>query len=91
MSIAVMHEVVHHLKHFERSDRRRRERLANLEESIGYSSWATFVSATAVTFAMRGDPLMTPPGTNKPPLCKGELGDPWVPYPRDHPSVFPRK
>ncbi|KAK5214139.1 hypothetical protein LTR41_000331 [Exophiala xenobiotica] len=37
---------------------------------------------------MRNPPMMKPPTTDKPPLCNNELGDAWVPYPRDHPPIY---
>jgi len=89
-----MHEVIHHLKQIDRPSRPgksktrlAKERAAVANRILSYTSWATFVSVTTTTFAMRHGPLMRPPERSKPPLCKGEHGEEWVPYPRDHPVV----
>jgi hypothetical protein len=94
MSISVMHEVVHHLKQLDKPGKsdRWKSRLSpkqatRAEKILGYTTWATFVSTTAATFAMRKDPLMRPPDREKPDLCQGETGELWIPYPRDNPSV----
>ena len=94
MSIAVMHEVVHHLKQLDRPGREDKwkarlstEQATRVEKMLGYTTWATFVSTTAATFAMRNDPLMRPPSREKPPLCEGVHGEHWFPYPRRQPSV----
>lgn len=94
MSIAVMHEVVHSVKQLDRPGQEEKwkarlstEQAARLEKMLGYTTWATFISTTAATFAMRSDPLMLPPSRQRPPECDGDSGQLWSPYPRIQPSV----
>jgi len=87
-----MYEMIHHLGQFDRRNMIRNrialERVSGAERILGYTSWAAFASTTAATFVMRKTPAMEPPRRDKPPLCKGELGESWLPYPIDHQPVF---
>lgn len=94
MSVAVMHEVVYRVRQLDKpgkTDRWKRrfsaEQATRAEKTLGYTTWASFVSTTAVTFAMRKAPLMGPPDRARPGLCHGEPGELWIPYPLDNPSV----
>ncbi|KAK5053081.1 hypothetical protein LTR84_002055 [Exophiala bonariae] len=89
-----MHEAVHHLKQLEKPRKADRwksrvsaEQVTRVEKILGYTTWATFVSTTAATFAMRKDPLMKPPDQKKTAACPGDAGEMWVPYPQEGPSV----
>lgn len=89
-----MHEAVHHLKQLDKPRKADRwksrvsaEQATRVEKILGYTTWATFVSTTAATFAMRKDPLMKPPDQKNPKACPGDAGEMWIPYPQDSPSV----
>ncbi|KAK4948045.1 hypothetical protein LTR10_013099 [Elasticomyces elasticus] len=89
-----MHEMLYVLRQYDKPSRAHRpktrggrERVSGAQRILGYTSWAAFVSTTAATFAMRNHPLMEPPEKDKPVVCKGEFGEAWLPYPRDHPPV----
>lgn len=89
-----MQEMIHRLRQFDKPGRsqkprtrRGKERVSGAQRLLGYTSWAAFVSTTAATFALQKRPMLEPPTTDKPPLCKGELGEVWLPYPRDHPPI----
>lgn len=93
LAVAVMYEMVHSLGRFDRRAAKWRNRIAQEQASgaeriLGYTSWAAFTSTMGATFAMRKAPAMEPPSRDKPPLCKGELGECWLPYPGDHPPIF---
>ncbi|KAJ9631203.1 hypothetical protein H2204_008288 [Knufia peltigerae] len=94
LAVSIMQEMIHHLKQFDKPGRsqkprtrRGKERESGAKRLLGYTSWAAFVSTTAATFALQKRPMMGPPTTDKPPLCQGELGEVWLPYPRDQPPV----
>ncbi|KIW16186.1 hypothetical protein PV08_06237 [Exophiala spinifera] len=91
---SIMQEMIHRLKQFDKPGRsqnprtrRGKERVSGAQRHLGYTSWAAFVSTTAATFALQKRPMMEPPTKDKPPLCQGEPGDVWIPYPRDQPQV----
>lgn len=95
LAVSIMQEMIHQLKQFDKPGRAQKprtrhgkERVSGAQRHLGYTSWAAFVTTTAATFAMRTRPMMKPPTKDKPPLCKGELGEAWLPYPRDNPPVF---
>jgi hypothetical protein len=96
MSTAIMHEAVHNLNQLGKDGAidqwrskmsKSKGQSSPAETTLGYTTWATFVSTTATTYAMRRNPLMRPPSVERPPLCEGYSGEHWFPYPRDGPAV----